>query len=464
MSHGSSGDAMPSTDDDQSECKVVEDTAKLVLDFGALVNNESMADVVFVVGRAKSLVYAHRVVVAARSDVFAAMLFGGLRETREREIRVPNIERDVFLTLMAYIYTGRAEITPNNAIDLLGVANQYNLISLLKTCGKCIQDSLDASNVCSIMVQSSGYSDIFLLCMRFVEENSTEVFSSSGVEDLNSEVLEEILLSDNLAINEIDLFRGVLRWGESRASSSVGAAEEKVSLDEALSSVIRLVRLPLMSAGDLVKIVKPTGVVPTDLYLAAIEYHAAPKELSADTASSAFYRRRIGVGPIFSFSWQPKDGFEIKSTGFASNAVVRSGIDNWKGIFGSHALCVNGRKAYFEIVVDSINSDKSGMVIGLARLNDKYSNCWGYGGSGYSYPSQSRASQGRQHEFHEGDVIGVLFNGQTRQVSFYRNGTLQFINTRSPPLVDLFPVVYMHYGNDAVAIKENPRLPLSKMA
>ena len=59
------------------------------------------------------------------------------------------------------------------------------------------------------------------------------------------------------------------------------------------------------------------------------------------------------------------------------------------------------------------------------------------------------------------DIIGVLFNGQTRQVSFYRNGTLQFINTRSPPLVDLYPVVYMHYGNDQVTIKQNPRLPLS---
>ena len=218
--------------------RVVEETEQLVRDLGDLVNSESMADVVFVVGRDKSRVFAHRVIVAARSDVFAAMLFGGLREAREREIRVPNIEHEIFLTLMQYIYTGRAEITPDNAIDLLGVANQYNLVSLLSACGKCIQDSLDASNVCSIMVQSSGYSEIFQLCMRFVEENSTEVFSSPGVEDLTSEVLAEILLSDNLAINEIDLFRGVLRWGEHVASSSVGAGEEKISLEEALSDVI----------------------------------------------------------------------------------------------------------------------------------------------------------------------------------------------------------------------------------
>ena len=40
---------------------------------------------------------------------------------------------------------------------------------------------------------------------------------------------------------------------------------------------------------------------------------------------------------------------------------------------------MNGRKTYFEIVIDSINADKSGMVISLAKHHDKYSNCWGYG-------------------------------------------------------------------------------------
>ena len=77
------------------------------------------------------------------------------------------------------------------------------------------------------------------------------------------------------------------------------------------------------------------------------------------------------------------------------------------------------------------------------------------------HPGALDQSQGRQHEFSEGDVIGVLYRRETRQVSFYRNGSPQFVNSRVTPDEDLYPVVYMHYGNDQVSIKENSRLPLT---
>ena len=50
-------------------------------------------------------------ILACRSDVFGALLYGGMREANERDVRIPNIEPAVFRVLLEYIYTGKANIT-----------------------------------------------------------------------------------------------------------------------------------------------------------------------------------------------------------------------------------------------------------------------------------------------------------------------------------------------------------------
>lgn len=134
--------------------------------------------------------------------------------------------------------------------------------------------------------------------------------------------------------------------------------------------------------------------------------------------------------------------------------ALRTGEDEWRGIFGSNPIYVSGTKIFrFEIKIRRINPDRSGMVIGLAKIRDRYSCCWGYGGSGYSYPSQTRAVVD-QSEFQANDIIGVHLDNSKRQVSFYRNGSLLFINSRLLPLgIELYPAVYMHYVGDEVRIR-----------
>ena len=289
--------------------QLVEDRTLLSDDLRKLVNSEEYSDVVFIVGRDQTPVYAHRSIVASRSKVFAAMLYGGLRETNEREITVPNTPADIFISMMEYIYTGCIEIPAESAMNLLNAANMYGLLSLMKSCSACIQENLNASNVCEIMVQSAAFADITNLCMHFIEENSTEVFMSKNIRHLTPNILAMVLQSDNLAINEIELYEGIVEWGRYQCEAyHTGAGEEKVSLEDMLSDVIPHIRLPLISASDLVKIVKPTGVVPTDMYLEAIEYHAAPDEVDR---SAPAYRRRVGVGPIFHFAWEAMEGFQL---------------------------------------------------------------------------------------------------------------------------------------------------------
>ena len=73
---------------------------------GELLETEKGADVVFEVGG--ETVAAHRCVLAARSAVFRAELFGPMKEGNAAGvvIRVEDMEVEVFKMLLRFAYTG----------------------------------------------------------------------------------------------------------------------------------------------------------------------------------------------------------------------------------------------------------------------------------------------------------------------------------------------------------------------
>lgn len=64
-----------------------------------MFNNQIYCDVTFKVGTAGKEVKAHKYVLASRSSVFAAMLYGSLSEAND-VIAVPDIEAEIFNILL----------------------------------------------------------------------------------------------------------------------------------------------------------------------------------------------------------------------------------------------------------------------------------------------------------------------------------------------------------------------------
>jgi len=58
----------------------------------------------------KQLFSAHKVILAARSDYFRALLFGGLKESSLTEIELKDTPLAAFKQLLRYIYTGQVSI------------------------------------------------------------------------------------------------------------------------------------------------------------------------------------------------------------------------------------------------------------------------------------------------------------------------------------------------------------------
>ena len=89
-----------------------------VNDIEQLLNNEFKSDIVFLVGKKEKKMFGHRIFLEVASDVFYAMFNSDFKENNESSVKISDIEPDVFLELLRFIYCKRANVTKINLVPL----------------------------------------------------------------------------------------------------------------------------------------------------------------------------------------------------------------------------------------------------------------------------------------------------------------------------------------------------------
>ena len=107
----------------------------------ALIENPSTHDVTFKTSDGGS-VSAHRVIVAAGSPVFHAMLYGNIKERSQKEIDLPNIDSSTLKNLFSFLYSGHVQTNLMGCVELLQVANYFDIKELKTMCLKLIENKL----------------------------------------------------------------------------------------------------------------------------------------------------------------------------------------------------------------------------------------------------------------------------------------------------------------------------------
>lgn len=87
-----------------SSSSEIEHVNLLSEDIGALYLSDDYADITLIVEGQRF--HAHKVVLAARSQYFQALLFGGMKESLQQEIELKETSLIAFKALLKYIYTG----------------------------------------------------------------------------------------------------------------------------------------------------------------------------------------------------------------------------------------------------------------------------------------------------------------------------------------------------------------------
>jgi len=120
--------------------------------------------------------------------------------------------------------------------------------------------------------------DLCDVSINFIRNRAKENFATNAFLEISEELVCSILSDDELAMEELDIFESAIRWGKHRADANNEA------LESVMSSVVQVIRFPLIGASKLINRVKPTGVVPIELYVEALEFSASPRTVPMEGA------------------------------------------------------------------------------------------------------------------------------------------------------------------------------------
>ncbi|KAL3678833.1 hypothetical protein R1sor_021789 [Riccia sorocarpa] len=163
--------------------------------FGALLDSGEGADVTFEVDG--EIFQAHKLVLAARSPVFKAQLYGPLRDRNSGKIEIEDIEAPVFKAMLHFIYRDTLpdthELTGSSssastlmAQHLLAAADRYGLDRLRLLCESklCEEVSTDTVATTLALAEQHHASQLKAVCLKYAAANLAAVMQSDGFEYL----------------------------------------------------------------------------------------------------------------------------------------------------------------------------------------------------------------------------------------------------------------------------------------
>lgn len=113
-------------------------------DYGNLLKSGKYSDVILSVNDKQLL--AHKAILASRAGYFAAMFEHETKEKKENKIDIPDVDAEVLREMLHFIYTGKVPSMEKYAIELLAVADKYQLDSLKVICEESLCSKLVPEN------------------------------------------------------------------------------------------------------------------------------------------------------------------------------------------------------------------------------------------------------------------------------------------------------------------------------
>ena len=174
-----------------------------------IFNNELLSDVRFVVpvsteqGGINMAIPAHKFVLAISSPVFFAMFYGQMAETKD-SIELPDCEYESLLELFRFMYCDEVNLSGNNVMQVLYLANKYMVPSLTKKCAKYLRENLTASNVLCILPQAQKFEDKDLedRCWKVIDKQTEEAVTSDEFVTVERSLLESVVKRELLNVKD----------------------------------------------------------------------------------------------------------------------------------------------------------------------------------------------------------------------------------------------------------------------
>ena len=248
--------------------------AAIVKNWKKLAETKEFHDITFVVGESQKEFKAHRLVMAAQSDVMARMLYGKLQEGQLDVIPLPNTDPASFSSFLDFLYTGTAIVDPALMSKVASLADYYNVSTLKDVCFGWLRKNLSADNACSLLEFAAQYmdtDDLYKACIKMISKHTLKVIRSRGFLELSQKQVLVILQTDGLSVGQINLFDAVRAW--------LHFSKDRTADQKLVNELLQCIQLQLMTTQELLGPVQDSGLYSDAALLQALTIlHLHPEE------------------------------------------------------------------------------------------------------------------------------------------------------------------------------------------
>ncbi|VDD88831.1 unnamed protein product [Enterobius vermicularis] len=223
--------------------------------------HEEACDVFFIVGREKKRFAAHRLILAASSDVFYRNFFGPLISkdgySKKTATLIPDVVPEAFEILLQFCYSRSPEIITDLVVHTLYAAEKYNVRRLRSSClrqlaATKVEDSM------TVLEQALEYEEMTIVdrCLKIIDSNCDRIIASKGLRNCSARALKVIIGRDEFSpTSELTLFTEVVEFAKLQCRHQ-NLITTGSNLRQVLGSILYLIRFSSMSVEDLCEAAK----------------------------------------------------------------------------------------------------------------------------------------------------------------------------------------------------------------
>ncbi|XP_043479830.1 speckle-type POZ protein-like [Leptopilina heterotoma] len=162
----------------------IEKCNELIANIKSLLHDEDLKDVVFKIEDEEFT--AHKIILASRSSVFAAMFKNKMTEELTSIVEIDDIRSSIFQQMLNFIYTDQVENLEESALELIDVAEKYQLENLKSMCINSLHDNLSLTTVSKTLEVADLYSieNLKNECFYLISERKYDIIETKEFQEL----------------------------------------------------------------------------------------------------------------------------------------------------------------------------------------------------------------------------------------------------------------------------------------
>lgn len=202
-----------------------------------LLNNKYLSDVTFKVGEAGTLIYAHKIIVTVASKALFSLLNNPFNvektegaDPAEGFIRITDIEPEIFMEVLRYIYYEKVNLNAKNMLDIYYASEKYLLYGLSSRCKRAFKKEITDQNVLKVL-QNNRKRKINIvdkICLDIICDNPIAFFKMDDFLALKQDALLMITTQSAINCQPGDMQKAIDMWEEKNGKSGAKVNVQQV--------------------------------------------------------------------------------------------------------------------------------------------------------------------------------------------------------------------------------------------